>query len=72
MLEPIFRRRDPTQIIGDVLLANLRDEFTLTVRYGGSKNRCTQKNTLAVMSKSAVPKVGKMSLLSSNQTWIAK
>ena len=74
MLEPIFRRRDPTQIIGDMLLANSAygNEFTFTVLYGRSKNRCTQKNTLAVMSKSAVPKVGKMSLLSSNQTWIAK
>src|SRR5262245_64413446 len=64
VLEPVFHRRNPTQIIGHMLLADGAhgNGFPFTVLDGRSKNGRAQKNPLAVMPKRAVPKIGEMGL----------
>src|SRR5215471_16771441 len=64
MPQPIFYRRNPTEIVGHVLLANGAhgNGLAVTVLYGRSKNGGAQKNPLAVMAKRAVPKIGEMGL----------
>jgi len=64
MLEPIFHRGNPAQIVGHVLLADGShwNAFTVTVLYRRSENRCAQEDTFAVVPERAVSEIAEVRL----------
>jgi hypothetical protein len=74
MDQPVFDRRDPTEIIFDVLLANLShgDDSLCGVLDCRSEQRFTEKDALAVMAERSMAHVGRCAFDSSNQLWIAR